>query len=164
MKPDRLLFALLLVAAPREMRAQTDDWKVWGSLSFLQGTIRSPEYDRPGYGAAGGTAALWGTYRHFALSVRSMAMPTTTDMTTGTGDEAILAGVHSPVGRRGDFVAAIGTGRSFGAGYLVPANSERIFAAAPQLDLNYHFVAIGLDAMAGYGSSRRYAAMGSSFS
>ena len=138
------------------------DWKVWASLSLLGGGIRSPEYSRS-KGANAGTVALWLTYHRLALSVRSMGMPIYVDETRGVGDRAILAGVHLPAGRKGDFVLAVGGGQSAGVGYLVPANAEGMFAAAAELNANYRFVGVGLEAMAGVGSSRRYAAAGVAF-
>jgi len=93
-----------------------------------------------------------------------MGIPLYVDETSGMGDQAILAGIHLQVGRAGDFVGAIGPGRSFGTGYLVPARTEGALAMAAQLNVDSHFVGIGFDALAGVGRSRRYAATGVSFS
>ena len=151
------------VLGPVAERSDSAAWSVWASVGLLSGGIRSPEHSRSS-GADAGTLSIWATYHRLALSVRSMGMPIYVEQTRGVGDRAILAGVHLPVGLRSDLVVAVGGGESGGTGYLVPANAEGVFAAAAQLDVSYRFVGVGLEAMAGVGSTRRYAAAGVAFS
>jgi hypothetical protein len=112
--------------------------------------------------------SLWATYNRFAVSVRSTSFPIYSDGTAGMGDEAVLAGFHLPLrfvkGRDLDLVVAAGGGRSFGTGYLVPAKAEQMFATSAQLNFNYRFVGIAVDALADVGSSRRFIGSGVSFS
>lgn len=138
---------------------QTPDWKVWASIARLEGTIRAPEHLPPG-NVRGGALAVWATYRHLALSAYSMGMPESTDGGLGVGEQGVLGGAHLALGRRTDFVVALGAGRSGGTGYLVRANGEAMFDAAAQLNVNYRFVGLELEARTGVGPTRRYVATG----